>query len=69
MEIKVEYRGHRTCSIIRGKIRPKVKFDRGCRMDWVPDVREDIHRIYARIYVRMHAVYMSDTRRIGAVYR
>ena len=55
-EIKVGHRGHKTCSIIRGKIRPKVKFDRRCRTDWVPD----IHRIYAR----MHAGYMSDICRI-----
>jgi len=25
---KVEYRRHRTCSRIRGKIRPKVRLDR-----------------------------------------
>ena len=49
-EIKSGDRRHRTCSIIGGKIGPKVKFDRGCRTDWVRDVREDIHRIYARIY-------------------
>ena len=28
MDKKVEYRRHRTCSRIRGKIRPKVRFDR-----------------------------------------
>ena len=48
-------RRHRTCSIIGGKIRPKVKFDRRCRTDWVPD----IHRIYARIYTG----YTQDIRR------
>jgi hypothetical protein len=38
----MEYRGHRTCSRIRGKIVPKVRFDRRCRTEWVPGA----HRIY-----------------------
>jgi hypothetical protein len=50
---KVEYRGHRTCSRIRGKIRPKVRFDRRCRKECTSGARrtytgytEDIHRKY-----------------------
>jgi hypothetical protein len=46
--IKVEYRGHRTCSRIRGKIVPKVRLYRRCRTEWVPDVRLDA-RLDARL--------------------
>ena len=42
-------RRHRTCSIIGGKIVPKVKFDRGCRTDRVLDVREDVREDVRRM--------------------
>jgi hypothetical protein len=71
MDKKVEYRGHKTCSRIRGKIRPKVRFDRRCRTDWVPDIHrtytghtQDIHRTYTRHTQDIHSTYTVHTQDI-----
>ena len=59
----MEYRRHRTCSIIGGKIVPKVKYDRRCRMDWVPDVREDVREDIREDIHRIYTGYTQDIRR------
>ena len=64
MEIKVEYRGHKTCSRIRGKIVPKVRLDRRCRTDWVPD----IHSTYTVHTQYIHSTYTVHTQDIHRTY-
>ena len=60
MDKKVEYRGHKTCSRIRGKIGPKVRFDRRCRTDCTSGAR----RTYTVHTQYIHRTYTGHTQDI-----
>ena len=67
MEKKVEIAGTGLAEI-RGKIQPKVEYDRRRMQDWVPDMRRICTGLgagYAEDICRICAGYMPDMRRIG----